>query len=174
MPSSKDPVEEARDMLRAFGVQEPPGNLVLRGDSIWLTTAEDWPEGLRVHALGIRLFRIQSHGLKPTSFGLQALGPLIRARRVEVSRPELRSLLLGRALPKPDLPQGYVALCLDGEVIGCGEARDGRLRCHIPLGRRQELLVVITHEEHATSPYNEGERGELGDPRGCPEGGDSP
>ncbi|MFN3346686.1 MAG: hypothetical protein ACK42E_02605, partial [Candidatus Bipolaricaulaceae bacterium] len=96
MPCYKDQLEEARAVLRQFGIAEVHGKLVVRGDSVWLTTAEDWPEGVRVHALGIRLFRIQSPGLKPTSFGLQALGALIQARRAEVSQAELKALLLGR------------------------------------------------------------------------------
>ncbi len=133
-------------MLQEFGVDELPGSLVVRGDAIWLTTAAGWPTEVRIHALGIRLFRIHPRGLKPTSFGLQLLGSLITARRVEVDRSELELLLLGRTIRKPGLPQGYVALCLEGEVLGCGEVRGEILRCTMPLARRQELLAALAHE----------------------------
>lgn len=147
MPCCKDQIEQAQALLREFGIENVPGKLVVRGDSIWLTMAEDWPKEIRIHALGIRLFRVQPHGLKPTSFGLMLLGPKITRRRVELSRQELHELLLRQVLPKDGLPEGYVALCLDGEVLGCGEVRDGKLRSHIPRARRQELLVVLAQEE---------------------------
>lgn len=146
MPSCEELLEEAQAALREFGVEEPPGRLVVRGDSVWLTAAPDWPSDVRVHSVGVRLFRSQKHGLKPTSFGLMLLGPRITKRRVEVNAEELEQLLLGRSLPKSGLPEGYVALCLGGEVLGCGEARGGKLRCQIPRARRQELLVVLAHE----------------------------
>ncbi len=147
MPSCADLPEKAEKLLREFGVEELPGRLLFRHDSLWLTTAPEIPEGVRVHSVGVRLLRVQTHGLKPTSFGLMVLGERITARRVELSREELRELLLGRALKKPGLPQGYVALCLEGEVIGCGEVRGETLRCQIPLGRRQELLIALAQEE---------------------------
>jgi len=134
-------------MFQEFGVEELPGRLVFRHKAFWLTTAPEIPEKVRVHAVGVRLARVQSHGLKPTSFGLMALGKLVRKRRVEVSREELKELLLGRALRRPGLPEGYVALSLEGEVLGCGEVRGELLRCQIPRGRRQELLVALAYEE---------------------------
>lgn len=162
MPSYEDLVEAAEAQLREFGVAEVPGRLVVRGESIWLTTAPDWPEGVRIHAMGVRLFRVQRQGFKPTSFGLMVLGPRITQRRVELTREELRDLLLGRVLPKEGLPEGYVALCLEGEVLGCGEVRNGKLRSHIPRARRQELLVVLAQEAKLRAPaarYN-GPKGE--------------
>lgn len=162
MPSYADLPEEAEKVLRDFGVEEIPGRLVFRHDAFWLTTAPEVPEGVRVHSVGVRLLRVQDHGLKPTSFGLMLLGERIKARRVELSREELRELLLGRPLKKPGLPQGYVALCLAGEVLGCGEVRGDTLRCQIPLGRRQELLVALAQEERVLSgeSFTMGAKGE--------------
>lgn len=155
MPSFVDLPEEAEKLLREFGVEELPGRLVFRHDSFWLTTAPEIPEGVRVHSVGVRLLRQKARGFKPTSFGLMILGELIKARRVEVSREELRELLLGRALKKPGLPQGYVALCLEGEVIGCGEVRGETLRSQIPLGRRQELLIALAQEDQGKARSKE-------------------
>lgn len=145
MPSCVDRTE-AEKYLRKFGVEEVPGTLVFRHAAFWLTTAEAIPEGVKVHAVGIRLLRVQGHLLKPTSFGLMVLGPRVKNRRVELTRQELRELLLGRPLKKPGLPHGYVALCLDGEVLGCGEVRGETLRGQIPRARRQELLIVLAQE----------------------------
>lgn len=151
MPSYDDLPEEVEKLLGEFGVKELPGRLVFRHQAYWLTTAPTVPENVQVHAVGIRVVRVQPWGLKPTSFGLMVLGERVRARRVEVSREELRELLLGRPLKKPGMPQGYVALCLNGEVLGCGEVRGDLLRCHIPRARRQELLVVLAQEARVLS-----------------------
>ncbi|MGB9861783.1 MAG: hypothetical protein ACPLRP_05620 [Candidatus Bipolaricaulaceae bacterium] len=149
MPYSAEFSEEVKKLLREFGVEELPGRLVFRHEAFWLTTALEIPENVRVHAVGVRLIRVQPHGLKPTSFGLMVLGARVRRRRVELSKEELKELLLGRTLRKPGLPQGYVALCFEGEVLGCGEVRGENLRCQIPLGRRQELLIALAYEERA-------------------------
>lgn len=147
MPSSDDRLEEALAYLREeFGVEELPGRLVQRSGSFWLTTVREVPQGVRVHSLGVRLLRAQERGLKPTSFGLMLLGPRVRKRRVELSRGELVALLLGRSLPREGIPSGYVALCLEGEVLGCGHVKGGVLRCQIPRGRRQELLTALQAE----------------------------
>lgn len=142
---------EAEKLLREFGVEEIPGELILRHDAFWLTTAKQWPENVKIHAVGIRLIRVQKLGLKPTSFGLMLLGPRIKKRRVELTREELRELLLGHPLRKPGLPQGFVALSLEGEVLGCGEVRGEVLRCQIPRARRQELLIVLAQESAAVT-----------------------
>jgi rubrerythrin/NOL1/NOP2/fmu family ribosome biogenesis protein len=145
LPSCADPNEVER-LLREFGVEEIPGELLFRHDAFWLTTAKGLPKDVKIHAVGIRLVRVQKLGLKPTSFGLMFLGPRIQRRRVELTREELRELLLGHPLRKPGLPQGFVALSLEGEVVGCGEVRGELLRCQIPRARRQELLIVLAQE----------------------------
>ena len=150
MPSSDDQRERALAYLRdEFGVEELPGRLVRRGEDWWLTTAPEPPQGVRVHSLGVRLLRGQERGLKPTSFGLMLLGPCITKGRVELTREELLGLLLGRTLRKEGLPTGYVALSLCGEVVGCGHVKRGVLRCQIPRGRRQELLIALQAELRA-------------------------
>ena len=147
MPSSDEQANEALTYLRErFGVEELPGRVVERGDSLWLTTAPEMPNGIKIHSLGIRLLRKQKKSLKPTSFGLMLLGDRIRAQRVNLSRSDLENLLQGRTLTRKDLTPGYVALCFEGDVLGCGHVKGGLLRCQIPRGRRQELLIALAAE----------------------------
>ena len=147
MPSSDEQANVALTYFRErFGVEELPGRVVERGDSLWLTTAPEVPEGVKVHSLGIRLLRKQKKSLKPTSFGLMLLGDRIRAQRVNLSRSDLENLLQGRTLTRKDLTPGYVALCFEGDVLGCGHVKGGLLRCQIPRGRRQELLIALAAE----------------------------
>ncbi len=162
MPSSADLPEGVERLLEEFGVEELPGRLVFRHGAVWLTTAPEIPEELRTHAVGVRLCRVQAHGLKPTSFGLMILGERVRTRRVELSREDLRELLLGRPLRRTGLPQGYVALCLGGEVLGCGEVRGEMLRSQIPRARRQELLVALAAEGYGFSPELSKRTGTMG------------
>ncbi|RLE35736.1 hypothetical protein DRJ12_04920 [Candidatus Acetothermia bacterium] len=77
-------------------------------------------------------------GLKPTSTFLILLGD-----RITLSRNDLRSLLLGRTIPASS-PDGYVALSYNGDVVGCGRVRGGKLQALIPTGRRRELLEILT------------------------------
>ncbi len=147
MPSSDEQANEALTYFRErFGVEELPGRVVERGDSLWLTTAPEMPNGIKIHSLGIRLLRKQKKSLKPTSFGLMLLGDRIRAQRVNLSRSDLENLLQGRTLTRKDLTPGYVALCFEGDVLGCGHVKGGLLRCQIPRGRRQELLIALAAE----------------------------
>jgi len=147
LPSSDEQANEALTYFRErFGVEELPGRVVERGDSLWLTTAPEMPNGIKIHSLGIRLLRKQKKSLKPTSFGLMLLGDRIRAQRVNLSRSDLENLLQGRTLTRKDLTPGYVALCFEGDVLGCGHVKGGLLRCQIPRGRRQELLIALAAE----------------------------
>jgi len=147
LPSSDEQANEALTYFRErFGVEELPGRVVERGDSLWLTTAPEMPNGIKIHSLGIRLLRKQKKSLKPTSFGLMLLGDRIRAQRVNLSRSDLENLLQGRTLTRKDLTPGYVALCFEGDVLGCGHVTGGLLRCQIPRGRRQELLIALAAE----------------------------
>ena len=146
MRSSDEQANEALTYFRErFGVEELPGRVVERGDALWLTTASgELPEGIPTIAMGVRLLRRHGRGLKPTSFGLMLLGDRIRAQRVNLSRSELEALLQGRTLTRKDLPPGYVALCFEGDVLGCGHVKGELLRCQIPRGRRQELLTALS------------------------------
>ncbi|MGC9529398.1 MAG: methyltransferase RsmF C-terminal domain-like protein [Candidatus Bipolaricaulaceae bacterium] len=146
MPSYDDRTEEALAFLAAhFGVVDLPGLVVEPDGDLWLTTAGEPPASVPCRAIGLRLLRRLPGGLKPTSFGLMALGDRIRRQRVELSPRQLWTLLHGRPLPyHGDASPGYVALCLNGEVVGCGLLQGGHLRCQIPTGRRRDLLNAMS------------------------------
>ena len=119
MPSFEDRTAEAAAYFRdEFGVEELPGRVLYRSGTYWLTSSPELPAA-PVHAAGIPLLREQRGGLKPTSFGLSRLGALIGRGRIELTRDELSTLLLRRALPREGQSR-YVALVYEGEVLGCG------------------------------------------------------
>jgi NOL1/NOP2/fmu family ribosome biogenesis protein len=129
-----------------FGV--PPETLQrfqfsLRKDELWATTIGKRPDLRTIRPPGLRALRLSAGGYKPTSTFLRILGPAIRRHRIEVALSDLRPLLLGRGLPRPDIEGGYVALVYEGIVIGCGQASRGELRCLLPTAQRQALLEIL-------------------------------
>jgi len=91
-------------------------------------------------------FRRMPDGLKPTSAFLIALADRIAASRIELPRDRLIPLLHGRTIDL-SASDGYVALSYNGDVIGCGRIRAGRLQALIPTGRRRELIEILTADE---------------------------
>ncbi|MEW5826742.1 MAG: hypothetical protein AB1778_07910 [Candidatus Bipolaricaulota bacterium] len=105
------------------------------------------PPALTLHVRGrrppgLRALRRAPDGLKPTSAFLVALGPEVTAGLADVTREELRLLLLGQRIPSTHAP-GYVALAYGGDVLGCGRVANAALQALIPTGRRGELLSIL-------------------------------
>ena len=118
-------------------------NFQERSGQIWVTTGPS-PLGIaRKRPPGLRAFRRMPDGLKPTSSFLILLGERITSSRIDLSRDELYSLLLGRPAATAG-PDGYVALSYNGDVVGCGRIRAGKLQALIPTGRRRELLEILS------------------------------
>jgi hypothetical protein len=139
--------DEIRAVLAGrFGVSDEtllPLLFEERGEEVWVSTILFPPDLYLARPLGVRAFRRGPSGLKPTSTFLVRLGQEIRSARVEIAEVSLlRHLLLGQEMPC-DLPPGFVALSFRGDVLGCGEARGGRLRTLLPTGRRKELLDLL-------------------------------
>ena len=148
MPESNGQIEEEilSFLQERFGVApERLAGLKFyeRSDQIWVASAFPPPGIGWKRPPGLRAFRRMPDGLKPTSAFLILLGDHIISSRVFLSREELLSLLLGRSLPAPD-PDGYVALSHQGDVVGCGRIRAGKLQALIPTGRRRELLEILS------------------------------
>jgi NOL1/NOP2/fmu family ribosome biogenesis protein len=115
-----------------------------RREEIWACSGSP-PCGIEsARPSGLRAFRSQPDGLKPTSAFLTALGDRITASRVDLDLDALRDVVLGQRIPAPSEPtDGYVALCFRGDVLGCGKIRSGLLQALIPTGRRRELLAAL-------------------------------
>lgn len=128
-----------------FGVQRSAFDGFLFHETsgeIWGTTGAPPASIAARRPSGLRVLRRTPTGLKPTSAFLTHLGPRVTAARVVLSSPEMEALLLGRRLEVEE-PEGYVALCLGADVVGCGRVGDGRLQAVIPTGRRRELLLAL-------------------------------
>ncbi len=148
MPDSSDPCRDPRTYLeRRFGVPIPTLDaltFVERRDAWWVCTAAPHPGIESNRPPGLRALRHQPGGLKPTSAFLVALGDCIIRSRIDLTIDALRSLLLGHRLKAViDLTDGYVAVCYQDDVLGCGVVRHGVLRGLIPTGRRRELLACL-------------------------------
>jgi len=148
IPSANSVQEEAIGLFeRRFGVGREILDritfLTLR-DEIWACTSTP-PAGITSErSPGLRALRRQGDRLKPTSTFLIALGDRITSARINLEPEALRHLLLGQRLPVSSTEHGYVALCFQGDVVGCGRIHNGILQALIPTGRRRELLGALT------------------------------
>ncbi len=151
MPESSGPKqlheEPQRVLAERFGVDR--GTIeelafIDRRDEIWACRSLP-PEGIASERpSGLRAFRRQADGLKPTSTFLIALGDRITASRAALEPRDLERVLLGQRIPAPvGLTDGYVALCFREDILGCGKVRNGTLHGLIPTGRRRELLGAL-------------------------------
>ncbi|GIW72089.1 MAG: hypothetical protein KatS3mg102_1631 [Planctomycetota bacterium] len=161
--------ERALAYLRErFGLQLPaawPGTrLQAAGRSVWLV-AEAMPawQALapwRPQNPGLRLVRERGGRLKPTSYGLIALGAALVRGRVELQAEQLGALLRGERIARPGaelsaLGPGYVAAAAGGRVLGCAWLGTAGLRGEIPRDaarRVQQALFVLGRPVALTPP----------------------
>jgi len=116
------------------------------GGEIWATSAPT-PTGIASsRPAGVRILRRMPRGFKPTTVFLCLLDDRITAARMEVQDVAvLKQLLLGQPIAYT-IDDGYVAISYCGDVLGCGVAKDGRVRALIPTQKRRELLGWLESE----------------------------
>jgi hypothetical protein len=136
----------------------PGARWMVRGDSVWLHSASDWPMDAwekdggpnsaatwRFVSLGLRAFRQESSGrLRATNDLLRLLDAQLRDRTITLSRGEASRLLEQGELSTHGVADGYVGLRLDEGVIGRGFVRSGRLRSEIPRAHAKLLAEALS------------------------------
>lgn len=151
-------VDADLDRARAFMEQElgvAPRALdslswMQRGTNIWAHTLPDWPvdswepaRSWRVVSVGFRALDLGGDGPpRPTNDLLHWLGDAVGRQRVELNAEDWERLLEGERLPVEG-PDGMVALVYQGEVVGRGFRRDGRIRHEVPKGRTRWLRAAV-------------------------------
>jgi NOL1/NOP2/sun family putative RNA methylase len=130
---------------------------MIRGDSVWMHAAETWPlaawgpdalqdprASWRFISMGIRAFRTESGGrMRPTNDLLRRLDDAVHDRVVRLEEGECLRLLEGDGVSIRGFSDGYVAVRLDGGVIGRGFVRSGRLRHEIPRPHAASLRKAL-------------------------------
>jgi len=156
LPESSGSRERALDLFeRRFGVAHDElaaFTFIERQDEIW--ACRTMPPGTLTSERppGLRALRRYKDDLKPTSAFLMALGHRITAARADLTARDLQQVLLGQRIPSPaTLSDGYVAICYQGDVLGCGRVRSEQLQALIPTGRRRELLGVLAANAESES-----------------------
>lgn len=126
-----------------------------RGSNLWLHGLADWPVDVwddgghwRMVALGLRAFDLRGDGPpRPTNDLLQWLDGRVTRNRADLTPSRWLDVLDGRATSIPGVERGHVALGVElagtRHVVGWGFVRDGRLKDHIPRGRRAWLRSVV-------------------------------
>ncbi len=117
---------------------------------LWLHRCTAWPASCwkptrawELGGCGLRAFaRWRASDERPTSWLVQWLGQHVK-RRLELDLSQWDRLLSGQALQVSSTTQGFVALAFEGDVLGLGLARAGRLRHMIPADRARQLQEVL-------------------------------
>lgn len=124
---------------------------MVRGDTAWVHGCGGWPVAVweetgsrasdwRFVSVGLRAFRPGLAGRpRPTNDLLRRLGGSLRDRVVQVGRGELLRTLEEGTAPVTGVSDGYVALALEGFVLGRARVLGGRLVPEIPAGRARVL-----------------------------------
>ncbi len=136
MATKLTPEQCKREVLRylpqRFGIPIEvlePFHYLWSGAAIWMTSVppELWVPHRAVQRIGLRILRKVPNGWKPTTPALQFFDRYITRHRVELSEEHWRQLLSGQGIdcvregiPTDGLTPGYVALTLNGVVVGCG------------------------------------------------------
>ena len=149
-----------------------------RGTNLWLHTLEEWPlaawqEGghWRMVAMGLRGVDLSGDGPpRPTNDLLQWLDGRVTRNRLDLDAERWRGLLDGRLTEIPDVDRGHRALGLvlphgDAHLVGWGFVRDGRLKDHIPRGRRKWLRNVVSTDVTASTVLTDPTAARAHDPR---------
>jgi 16S rRNA C967 or C1407 C5-methylase (RsmB/RsmF family) len=147
-PLPENVLDEAlQELRRGMGVSDGAlsgARWMIRGDSVWMHRAPAWPLDTwekrggaearwRFISLGVRAFQRESCGrLRPTNDLLRALDGALRDRTVELAAAEALALLERGDAGAGGFADGYVALRVEGRVVGRGFARGGRLRPEVP------------------------------------------
>ncbi|MCS7192554.1 MAG: hypothetical protein NZ937_06195 [Armatimonadetes bacterium] len=134
MPEKLKPEECKREVLRylpqRFGI---PANVLDRynyiwsGSAIWMTSVplELLPSHKVVQRIGLRALRKVLQGWKPTTPLLQFFDRYITRNRASLTHEQWKQILEGKGIEcreilSGEISPGYVALELEGVIIGCG------------------------------------------------------
>jgi len=118
-------------------------NFYEKGNSIWMASqkVDQRKDSL---ASGIRTLRYIGGKVKPTTYILQILDEKIKKNIKRLNGKEAEILILERKPIEASFDPGYVALKLEGKVIGCGLMNyQNELKTQISKNRTKELQEIL-------------------------------
>lgn len=159
MPEKLTPEQCKREVLRylpqRFGIPVEMldrYNFIWSGYAIWMTSVplELLPDHKSVQRVGIRALRKVPNGWKPTTPLLQFFDRYITRNRVALTREQWKQLLSGQPIDclregilTDEISPGYVALELDGVIVGCGLFNGRFLNHQLSKVRAAELAEIF-------------------------------
>ncbi len=159
MPEKLTPEQCKREVLRyllqRFGIPVEVldrYNYIWSGGAIWMTSVplELLPTHRAVQRVGLRALRKVPQGWKPTTPLLQFFDRYITRNRVSLTQEQWKQLLSGQAIDclkegilTDQLSPGYIALELDGVIVGCGFFNGRFLNHQLSKVRAAELAEIF-------------------------------
>lgn len=137
MPEKLTPEQCKREVLRylpqRFGIPVEVldrYNYIWSGGAIWMTSVplELLPNHKAVQRVGLRALRKVPQGWKPTTPLLQLFDRFITRNRISLTHEQWKQILSGQAIDclregifsSGEISPGYVAIELEGVIVGCG------------------------------------------------------
>ncbi|MCX7642717.1 MAG: hypothetical protein N2116_02765 [Armatimonadetes bacterium] len=159
MPEKLTPEQCKREVLRylpqRFGIPVEvldKFNYTWSGGAIWMTSVplELLPNHKAIQRVGLRALRKVPQGWKPTTPLLQFFDRYITKNRISLTHEQWKRILTGQAIDcfregfsTDELTPGYIALELDGVVVGCGFFNGRFLNHQLSKVRAAELAEVF-------------------------------
>jgi len=95
---------------------------------------------LNIETAGIPLLRKRPPRWKPTTAGVQFLGPQATRNVIDLDDDSISPFLEGQTLyGEFDVDPGYVIIRSEGRILGCGFYDKGKLRSQVPKEWRQQM-----------------------------------
>lgn len=118
--------------------------LLRKGNSVWMVSdAPDLRKALgllNIETAGIPLLRKRPPRWKPTTAGVQFLGPQATRNVIDLDEDSISPFLEGQTLyGEFDVDPGYVIIRSEGRILGCGFYDRGKLRSQVPKEWRQQM-----------------------------------
>jgi NOL1/NOP2/fmu family ribosome biogenesis protein len=136
-----------------FGIRQEffNGFRLLKKGMIWIVSdappLNEMLRGLKVETAGLPFLRIR-RPWKPTTVGLQLIGPYATRNVIELDEVGLEGFLSGEPMIQPfPADPGFVIVKWNGEVLGCGLYGKGGLRSQIPGETLRQLKLRFVEEE---------------------------
>ncbi len=118
--------------------------LLRKGNSVWMVW--DTPDLgkalglLNIETAGIPLLRKRPPRWKPTTAGVQFLGPKATRNVIDLDGDSVALFLEGRTIyGEFDVEPGYVMIRSGGVALGCGFYDKGKLRSQVPKEWREQM-----------------------------------
>ncbi len=127
------------DFIKEVLKEEPVGEKIYFGDSLYVLQEEINLKGLKVLRPGLHVGTFEKKRFEPShSLALTlSLADVTRSYELSVSDHSAEKYIRGESIPVETTGKGWTLVCIDGYSAGWGKVNNGVLKNHYPKGLRK-------------------------------------